>query len=830
MSEYISAFSTDGALFPAEDLLSIPDQISGSIDKNGKIRLSAEEITLSAGGLPLMSASALLTNDKIELIGEWLGLSLTLRAEIDDNSFMLVGDTRFETGINILRKMSIPNPLGGEIVLGKIHINSTIEVEIHIDMSLDTLSVMLTVAFSCLGNHRITFELEELPNNIDDFANLIRNKVTVWALDNLLPDSLLPKDGDLLPANPFVTVTGKLSGSISPKGEIYLSASNVSLSAINGAFAVGQADALLTNDLIEVKGKWLNTLEIGLSIGISEDNLSLSGDTHINIDSFNIVLPFNKLPNPFGSILSRLSDALSCSVSADIHVVINNADFRADLELEIDCMGNHQLPTLSITASPSDLTDLINTIKDEVIDWVTNKLSPDKLLPWGGLFPANDYIELTGNLHGSLSQSNMLLKAENIGFKLLKGKMAFASVNAELSLVKLYIAGDFSIIQTSLITLKGKASVGLEKSTALTLLGSLTAGTGVIGLSLSASLVATNLGKSNGKLTITGSFNLLDTPLLKLGGASVVIILTNTDLSLSGTITGNTGALNLTAGLTISGNNMLSNPIISVAASFSFIDNTVIKFKGALNVSFASNGTYAVSGNADLDLFTTRLVRVSILSANSTSSTLSASFTNNKLGPVGVSGNLNGTLYSNKTFSLTSNGSATLGYGNNNLGLFNATATFNQNGLSFTTSFLGVEFTIYAYSNRMYGEFSVDIPLSLSIDFLGGSRSFRPSLGATVKIYLSPTFKIEITGHFDLRDGWGADITFTIISPPANLSDVLNFTYLKNNISSEIQKTIYSLISFPHTNERPNFHVNYSDVTGDYGYYTDGPHVDGIPF
>ena len=820
-----NAFTTDGLLFPAEDLIDIPGNISGSIDASGKIKLSAEDITLNAGGLSLTGASTLLTNDKIEMIGHWLGLSLALRAQIEENSFSLAGDTSYETGINIIRNITLPPmpaipatavtpaiPASPEIDLGQIHIHSSIGVDVHIGMSLETISVSLNVSFTCLGDHSISFEVEELPETIDDFADQVRQKVEEWALDNLLPDALFPTGDELLPDNPFVSVTGKLAGNLTPEGEIYLAAENVSLSALNDAFTLAQADAVLANEKIEVTGKWLNTLDVTLAVTVTANNIALSGNTKVEINSFDIDLPYSNLPNPFGTMLSSLTDTLSCSANAEIDIAINNDSFNADIDLDIDCLGVHSLPTFSISGAPNSMNALVETIKNNIINWVQDFLSPDTLLPWGGLFPGNDYIELTGDLHGKLAPPDLMLKIENTGFKLLKGKLPFTSVDAELSTNRLYIHGDFSIIDISLITLKGNATTGITSACELTLSGSLTAATGVIGLSQNATLTATDLGKSTGELTITGSFDILDTALLKIGGTSLSATLSNTDLSVSGTLSDVSGFLGLANDITISGDNLLTTGNVSATGSFSLISNYLIELSGTATVTAYRNGNLKLSGDLTGGLKFFKLNGCTIEVSNlktTTRVTITGSFTINTT-YLKISGDIDSAYCdTNGNFKIDADFSSSTG----TFSIGSGSVLVQNNYIKISTTWLGYSFDLSATNNvNLSGNFGfaydfsnlITLPAitddfeavdptglvsSITKDFTEAARSVGASVTVTVTMNVAQTtFTGTATGTVSIA-GTNTPISVSVSAGTTSISTI------KNKILAEIESNKSSIWS-----------------------------------
>lgn len=436
-------FTLDGLLFGAEDLIDIQDPLTGEISADGKIKLAAKNITLNAGSLSVEEASAILTNEKIEILGKWLGLSLTLRALVEQNSFSLAGELEYETGINIITKMSLPNPLGGEIKLGEIHISSDIDVEIEIGMTLDSLSARLLVAFECMGKHAFEFTTSELPSTVDGLADLIRQEIEEWVLSNLAPDRFLPREGELFPANPFVSVTGKLAGNISPDGEIYLSATGVSLSALNGTFVVGQGEALLDNNSISLSGKWLSRLAILLDIEVSHNALSLTGETAISLSSFSANLPFSNLPNPFGGLLSHLSDTLSVSAAGTIAITIHNANFSARIDLEIECMGTHRLPPLTLTSPPASLAALTTTLQTTIRNWITQKLSPENLLPKGLFqFPSAIPVKLNGTPGGYVDESGKFyIGVKNAGLSI--GSFDFGTTTLTMQNNKAEIVGTY---------------------------------------------------------------------------------------------------------------------------------------------------------------------------------------------------------------------------------------------------------------------------------------------------------------------------------------------------------------------------------------------------
>ena len=595
MSNELTAFISDGELFPADDLLSLAGVVSGDIDKNLQVRLEAQDLTLNASSLALTGASALITNDKIELVGKWLGLSLALQAQVGDDSVTLIGETQADTNINIIRKITLPNPFGDDIELGKLHIKSPLEVELGIRVSFDSIQVAFRVTFTCLGTHSITFTLNELPQTLVGLTDLIRDRVTQWVLENLAPDNYIPNKGNLLPANPFLTVQGELAGRITPEGEVCIGAKNVRLSASRFPFVITGGGALLTNDLIEVKGFWLGELAVTLSIAVAANSLTTKGQCQLEIGQFTISLPLSNLPRLFGSMLSGLTEALSCSISATIDLTLYNEKFNAAIQLNIHCLGNHEM-AFSLDSAPRNLSSLIHTIKTKVIAWVKRTLAPDQFLPWGSLWN-NRYFALTGQLHGKMGNRDLTLKASNVGFNLLEGKMSFTSVSAELTLSRLLISGNFQIIDIALIAIKGHANVGLQSNGNLTLSGNLNAGTRLIGLTQSATISASNLGKSTGKLTITGSFSLVNTSLVKIGGSSLSVVLEKRNLSLSGSLKNPKGAIGMSSTASISGTNLLTTGNAAVSTGYTMVSNYLVEISGTTTITAYRNGTISLSGN-----------------------------------------------------------------------------------------------------------------------------------------------------------------------------------------------------------------------------------------
>ncbi|MES0491414.1 MAG: hypothetical protein ABUK01_15575 [Leptospirales bacterium] len=860
-----NAFTTDGLLFPAEDLISIPDLISGSIDANGKIRLSAEDITLNAGGLSLTGASALLTNDKIEMIGQWLGLSLALRAQIEENSFSLVGDTSFETGINTIQKMALPaTPVTSEIDLGEIHIESAIGVDVQIGMSLDTLSVKLNVAFSCLGDHSISFEVDKLPDTIEGFANLIREQVTDWVSDNVLPDTFIPKDGELLPANDFVSVTGKLAGNLTPEGKIYLSASNVSLSALRGTFTVGEADALLTNDTIDVSGKWLNTLDIALAIEVTQGHITLIGDTQIEISTFDIDLTFSKLPDPLAKMMANLTREITCSGSGDIHVEIDNADLSIGIDLKIICMGNHSLPTFSISASPSSLTDLITTIKNEINNWVLDKLSPDTFLLLGAFkFPSSLPVKLTGTLAGYFDKSgDFSIGIMDAGFTI--GSFNFGTVTLTFENRKVEFIGSFLAVKLTVNLLQEDNQLILKGDCATK-----TINFGVNLGALSFPIPVINYNLNIGPLSINiGSLDVALGFVLRLTSFSFTIACTIVFFGLTKSIsfTLSVAPLNLAALVTAIGTEiakhawnwikevMGTNPFTVVIAIVNKVNNPLIsiQLKGSKIDNLNLNNAFESMMTMDLNI---KIAGVQFLSG-SLKKEGSGYRLNGTIGfstnLIGLTGTVSGYVDSSGNIELTGTNNLTF----NGTTLLSVSTTLTNTSLTFSASFMGENRTLRFDANAKTISMD-DFDLSTSISNIpiptvkkgGAPGGFGPIFttlndgvtlpSARVSFTIGGTFYLKISSSFTVPNfNLSASVTL-IIASPGSIQDI--FTQMPTLLANKVAENIQGLCSFPRINFDYSWNSPHADRYIDtrwYGdhslnvasYHVDAPHVDGNLF
>lgn len=509
----------NGDLLPANPFLTINKKISGELTAAGRFSLQVQDATVKIGGglLQLEDATVKLNNKGLSFRGKWLGETILFTIKFGP-PLEITSETRRNFKIEEELRFSLKNPMGGSIDIGKIDFSARVEFAVKIKTKNEQLDLAVTASFYFLQKWKFQFSIKTPPLSDADFLELLRELVIDELIANLSPDRFfaLMQRFALEPMMAAMERLGSVVGSAGLKGKAQFPRSYLRFNSKELIFHL-ESGALNFDVGIRVKG---NEAIISQALSYGGPAVAAAIAAIAMIDSIFPWAVTDALKN-FVSISGRISGAIYSGAkfhldSSSLHVRAFFGLFKLDGSAKFD----------------DTYMEIVGEYK--VIDYPILKIGGSGFyaLKLSGGLPD---ISFGGRLGGSTGA---------FGFKTgASSKMEARNVISPQGV--LTVEADFTMIDTPLFQLAGKAKFTLLMSGKMSLYGDANAGTMYIKLA-EATVSAENIGADT-KISIAGKFN-IDAGVLKINGELSGSADAMRRFSLSGKVSAVTGSFKVAAG------------------------------------------------------------------------------------------------------------------------------------------------------------------------------------------------------------------------------------------------------------------------------------------